>query len=90
MFIQTKSVLNSSHHSNVSLDLGEHVFISGVNSTVESLSLAIPQKDGFLPGEVDVRVLPITTVLGITTVSQMSTRVHAHTLMARTFINFII
>ena len=68
-----KSVLNSSHQSNVPLDLGERVFISGVNSTVESLSLAILQRDGLLSGDVDVGVLPITTALVITAVSQTST-----------------
>ena len=66
-----KSVLNS---SNVPLDLGERVFISGVNSTVESLSLTILQGDGLLSGDVDLRVLPITTTLAITTVSQTSSR----------------
>ena len=68
-----KSVLNSSHQSNVPLDLGEHVFISGVNSTVESLSLTILQRNVLLSGDVVMRVLPITTALGITTVSQTST-----------------
>ena len=50
------------------------MFISGVNSTVESLSLAILQRDGLLSADVDMLVLPITTTLGITTVSQTSTR----------------
>ena len=70
-----KLVLNSSHQSNVPLDLGECVFISGVNSTVESLSLAILQRDGLLSGDIDMRMLTITTALaiGITTVSQTST-----------------